>query len=183
MCALPVSVHAVNSKDKVLAPKTKLEQFSTRTGMVIVQGYEEIGLIVGLNDTFVRVIAKEFAYANSGKKEHGIQIEVIEKKGRYDKERRSFVDYNEIESLINSIEYILKVNKSVTKFRSFEVDYITKGGLEVSTFSTISLGAPPIQAAITSGKIGGITLICSIEELSNFCNLIKMAKKKIDTSK
>ena len=39
----PFSLNAQNLKDQVPSPKTKLEEFSARTGVVIIRGFEEIG--------------------------------------------------------------------------------------------------------------------------------------------
>jgi len=68
MFAVPFSVNAQNLKDQVPSPKTKLEEFSAKTGAVIVRGFEEIGTVYGLYSTSITVEAKEFINVSIGKK-------------------------------------------------------------------------------------------------------------------
>ena len=134
VCLASFTANAANLKDEIPAPKTKLEEFSAKTGVVIVRGFEEIGTVSGLYGTSIKVEAKEFVNVSTGIKEYGITIEVKKEDGRYDKESTSYIDYDEIGSLISGIDYIAKVNKSATKFSNFQADYNTKGYFKVSTF-------------------------------------------------
>jgi hypothetical protein len=52
----PFTLHAQNLKDQVPSPKTKLEEFSARTGAVIIRGFEEIGSVYGLYTTCHRKV-------------------------------------------------------------------------------------------------------------------------------
>lgn len=173
------TANATNLKDEIPAPKTKLEEFSVKTGVVIVRGFEEIGTISGLYSTSIKVEAKEFINVSTGKKEYGITIEVKKEDGRYDKERTSYIDYDEIDSLISGIDYIAKVNKAATKFSNFQADYNTKGDFKVSTFSTNE----KIMVAIASGRIGSVSAYYNISSLPEIRGLIEKAKFKIDELK
>ena len=175
----PLSLYAQNLKDQVPSPKTKLEEFSARTGTVIIRGFEEIGSVYGLYNTSIKVEAKEFVGVSTGKKEYGITIDVKKEDGRYDKENTSYIDYDEIESLIRGIDYIAKVDKSSTKFSNFQADYNTKGNFKISTFST----AQKIMVAISSGCIGQVSAYYNLSSLTEIKTLIEKAKAKIDTLK
>ncbi len=175
----PLSLHAQNLKDQVPSPKTKLEEFSARTGVVIIRGFEEIGSSYGLYSTSIKVEAKEFVNVLTGKKEYGITIEVKKEDGRYDKESTSYIDYDEIDSLISGIDYIAKVDKSRTKFSNFQADYNTKGDFKISTFST----AGKIMVAVSSGRIGAVSAYYNLSSLTEIRTLIEKAKTKIDTLK
>jgi len=179
MLAVPFSVTAQNLKDQVPSPKTKLEEFSARTGTVIVRGFEEIGKVHGYYNTSITVEAKEFINVSTGKKEYGITIQVKKEEGKYDKENMSYIDYDEIESLISSIDYISKVDKTATKFSNFQADYKTKGDFEVSTFSS----GEQIMFAVSSGHIGKVTAFYHMSLLLEIKQLIKKAKEKIDALK
>ncbi len=175
----PLTLHAQNLKDQVPSPKTKLEEFSARTGAVIIRGFEEIGSAYGLYNTSITVEAKEFVNVSTGKREYGITIEVKKEDGRYDKESTSYIDYDEIESLIKGIDYIAKVDKSRTKFSNFQADYNTKGDFRISTFST----AGKIMVAVSSGRIGSVSAYYNLSSLTEIRTLIKKAKDKIDALK
>jgi hypothetical protein len=173
------AANATNLKDEIPAPKTKLEEFSAKTGVVIVRGFEEIGAVSGLYNTSIKVEAKEFVNVSTGKKEYGITIEVKKEDGRYDKESTSYIDYDEISSLISGIDYIAKINKSATKFSSFQADYNTKGDFKISTFSA----GEEIMVAIESGRIGPVTAFYNISSLPEIRDVIEKAKTRIDSLK
>lgn len=177
---IPAStISAKNLKDQIQSPKTKLEEFSARTGAVIIRGFEKIGSSYGLYNTSITVEAKEFVNVSSNKKEYGVTIEVKKEDGRYDKENTSYIDYDEIKSLIKGIDYISKVDKSATKFSNFQADYTTKGDFKISTFST----SDKIMVAVSSGHIGKVTAYYNMSSLTEIRSLISKAKVTIDSLK
>jgi len=155
-------------------PKTKLETFAAQTGVVIIEGYSKVGTIRGRYGS-VEIQAKEFLNAASGKKEKGITFEVTEA-GRLERESRSFIDYDEIDSLLKGVDYVAKIDKSATKLDAFEAEYRTRGDLEISTFSSDT----GVEAAVKSGRIGGATAFLSLEHLQQLRALIVDAKTKLD---
>lgn len=175
---IPTS-NAANLKDSVPEAKTKLEQFSAKTGVVMIRGFQKIGTESGLYNTSVNVQTKEFTNVTDGTKEYGITIEAFKEDGRYDKKHTSFIDYDEIDSLIEGIEYISKVKADVTQLEDFQADYKTKGDLEISTFSS----GKKVMAAVSSGRIGSVAAYFNIEDLVNIKNLILKAKSKIEEVK
>ena len=173
------NVYASNSKDKTLSPTTKLEEFTAKTGVVIVKGFEEVDTVDGLYDTSITIKAQEFSNLSTNKKEYGITITVKEESGRYDKEHTSYIDYDEIDSLLKGIDYISKINKSATKLSNIQADYKTKGLLSISTFSS----EEKIMVAISSGIIGKVTAFCNTSSLYEIIAAIKTAKQKIESIK
>lgn len=155
-------------------PKTKLETFAAQTGVVIIEGYSKLGTIRGKYGT-VEIQAKEFVNAASGKKEKGITFEVTEA-GRLERESRSFIDYDEIDSLLKGIDYVAKIDKSATKLDAFEAEYRTKGELEITTFSSDT----GVEVAVQSGRIGGATAFLSLDHLQQLRALIVDAKATLD---
>jgi hypothetical protein len=154
--------------------KTKLETFAAQTGVVIIEGYSKVGTIRGKYGT-VEIQAKEFVNAASGKKEKGITFEVTEA-GRLERESRSFIDYDEIDSLLKGIDYVAKIDKSATKLDAFEAEYRTKGELEITTFSSDT----GVEVAVKSGRIGGATAFLSLEHLQRLRALVVDAKTTLD---
>lgn len=176
---VPSMAIAKDYKDQIPEPKTKLEEFSARTGSVIIRGFEDIGTLNGKYNTQITVSAKEYTDAATSKKEYGISVEVKQEKGNYDNEHTSYIDYDEIESLTQGIDYISKVQNSVTKFSNFQADYTTKGDFKISTFST----GNKVMAAVSSGRIGGVTAYYDISELPKIKKLFETAKLKINAIK
>ncbi len=157
--------------------KTKIEAFEAKTGAVVIRGYSEIGSVRGLHSTSASVESREFTDASSGRKEYGIFITVT-RTANYEREDSSYIDYDEIESLMKGIDYISKIERSVTKLDSFQADYTTRGDFTVSAYSD---NAGKIQALLKSGRHPGESAYISLAELTQFKSLLQQAKAKIDS--
>ena len=160
-------------------PKTKLEAFVAQDGAVIVQGFSKIGEVKGQYSTSVVVESKELTNASSGKKEHGITFEVRET--RPERDHTSYVDYDEIPSLIKGLEYIAKVDKSATPFDNFQADYRTRGDLQISTYSTD--GGAKIAAAVSSGTIGRTRAFLTLRDLDSLRTFVETARAGLEKSR
>jgi len=159
-------------------PATKLEEFSGRTGTVVVRGYSTVGEIDGLGS--VTIDAREFRDAGEPKlRQTGLSIAVKES-GHLERESTSFVDYDEIESLLRGIDYISKIDRSVTSLKEFEAEYRTRGDFRITTFS--SQGGS-IRVAISSGRIGPASAYFKLSDLTLLRTFIVNAKAMIDATK
>jgi hypothetical protein len=168
------SAFAQQAKPTPTDTPTKLETFQAKTGAVIIKGYTRIGTVRGTGGS-ATVISMEFTDAQTGRKEQGIVIEVKES-DRLARENRSFIDADEIDSLLKGIEYISKIGSTVTKLASFEAIYRTKGEFSITTFSDSS---GSISAAISSGRIGRSDMFIPLSELAAFKGLIIEAQAKL----
>ena len=174
VAAFATTCFAQDQKNDSTAPKTKLQAFEALTGAVLIKGYSEIGAVAGMGQ--VSVDAKEFTNASDGRSQYGITIEVKES-GRLEREDTSFIDYEEIDSLLAGIDYVRGVKRDVTKLRGFEATYRTKGDFAITVFSG---GTDKIQAAVTSGRFGRATAFLPVEKLDALRALIVEAKKTLD---
>lgn len=152
--------------------KTKLEGFVAQDGVVVIRGFSKVGEIRGQFGSSVVVEIKEFTNAASGKREHGITVEVKES-GRLERNHISYVDFDEIPSLVKGLEYIGKVDKSSTTLDQFQADYRTKGDLVVSTFN--DTGGTKVSVAVSSGAIGKTTAYLAITDLERIRELVQNA--------
>ncbi|UHG93269.1 hypothetical protein [Spirosoma oryzicola] len=160
-------------------PKTKLESFIAQDGIVLVTSFSTIGTVQGLYDSSVIIQSQEVANPTSGRKEHGITIEV-KQSGRIEREHTSYVDYDEIESLLKGLDYIDKIDKSSVKLDDFQADYKTKGDLKFTTYT--SKGGE-IKLSITSGRIGSTNSYHNKSDIASVRNLLVTAKTKLDSIK
>lgn len=160
-------------------PKTKLEAFEAQSGAVVIRGFSKIGELRGIFGGAVTVESKEFMNATTAKREFGVTLEVKET-SRLERNNTSYVDYDEIPSLLRGIDYIAKVDKSITKLDNFQADYRTKDDLRVSTFS---MGSGEVMAAVTSGTIGATSVRLKIADLGKLRELIASALARLDAIK
>ncbi|HEX2827718.1 MAG TPA: hypothetical protein VHP37_15300 [Burkholderiales bacterium] len=160
-------------------PTTKLEAFSARTGVVVIKGYSSLGILIGTGR--VTIDSREFRDAsNPRNREYGITIAVKEV-GRSERESTSYIDSDEIDSLIRGIDYIAKIDKSVTTMNEFEAQYRTRGDFAITTFS--SSRGEEIRVAISSGRIGRTTAFFKLSDLRDLKDLIAKAKSQIDVAR
>lgn len=158
-------------------PATKLEAFSAKTGVVVIRGYTTVGAVRGMGT--VTVDAREFRDASNPKfRQTGLSIEVKEA-GRLEREGTSFIDYDEIDSLIGGIDYIAKIDKTVTSFNNFEVEYKTKGDLGIVTFND---SRSERSIAVSSGRFGKVSAYLKLSDLPVLRTLIVNAKAAIDSA-
>jgi hypothetical protein len=156
-------------------PPTQLEAFQAKTGAVIIRGYTTVGTIKGLGGN-VTVQAREFRDAsNAGSRVTGISIEVKETT-RLERESISFIDLDEIDSLLSGIDYIAKATKTITKLDKFEAEYRTKGGLAITVFSG---AGDEIKAAVFSGRVVQTETFITLADLQALRDLIVTAKSKL----
>ena len=159
-------------------PSTKIEAFSAKTGVVMIKGFSTVGRIRGQG--VVSVDAREFRDASSPKTGvYGVAIEVKEA-GRIERESRSFIDQDELDSLVSGIDYISKISKSVTVLKDFEAEYRTKGDFSITVFSDSSGG---LSLAVASGRIGKTSAFLKLGDLDQLKALIIEAKKTIEEAK
>src|SRR5262249_104311 len=104
------------------SPKTRLEQFQAKTGSVAVKGYSEVGRLAGKAGSAVTVTSMEVTDASNSAKQFGIII-TTQGAGQYAQENTSYIDFDEVDSLLKGIDYIGRVDKSVTKLGRFEATY------------------------------------------------------------
>lgn len=160
------------------APTTKIEAFSAKTGVVIIKGFSTVGRISGQGG--VSVEAREFRDASSPSTGvYGIAIEVKES-SRLERESRSFVDQDEIDSLVSGIDYISKISKSITIMKDFEAEYRTRGHFSITVFSDSRGG---LSLAVASGRIGRTSAYLKLSDLDQLKALILEAKKAIEGAK
>lgn len=160
------------------APATKLEAFSARTGIVLVKGYTTLGTVNGMGRVSIDV--REFRDASNPKSaQYGVAFEVKES-GRLERENTSFIDEDEIDSLIRGLDYISKIDRSVTTFGNFEAHYRTKGDLSLVVFSG---RGGEISLAVSSGRIGRTQAFLKLADIEQIRSLLGEAKKSIASAK
>ena len=159
-------------------PLRKLEAFAARVGVVIVMGSSTIGSVTGRLGASVSVESKEFLDASTGEREYGLAIGV-KKPGEGASESFSYIDYDEIDSLASGIEYLLKVQSSVTKLDRFQADYQTRGAFKITRLSSVN----QMLAAISTGEITPPSVLLSLSKLEDLRTLIMNAKSKLDAIK
>lgn len=163
-------------------PKTKLEAFSAKTGVVIIIGYSKGVIIKGDKGCAVEVQARELTDASIGRKELGILIQV----SQADQTTHvSYLDYDEIPSLIAGIEYLRKLDpRSVLTLDGFQAAYHAKDELAIGILSAPTLMKPETLGGFAeSGNIGKATCFMDPPRLDDLKETIVKARARLDSIK
>jgi len=159
-------------------PRTKLEAIEWQYERVLLKGFSQIATFMA-RDVEVRVDAVELKDTASATRAFGLVI-VLRETGENPRENRSFVDYEEIDRLLQGLTAIGRVNESVTKLAGFEARYRTLGDLEIIVFRQSRSG---IAASVTSGICERVTAPLTLDDLDRLKAHIVEAKTRLDEIK
>jgi hypothetical protein len=96
------------------------------------------------------------------------------------RDNRAFVDYEEIEPLVNVIDTLSRANETMTKMVGFEGRYRSKGDLEIRVFRQTRTGT---AVTLSSGVCEQTLLTLSLDDLGRVKAMILEAKARLDESK
>lgn len=170
-----MSSHLQGQEQPPPKPATKLEVFQAKTGTVVIRGYTTIGKVSGMGT--VTVDAREFKDGSNPNAPRATGVSVtVKESGRLERESTSYVDADEVDSLLRGIDYISKITKEVTNLEMFEAEYRTKGDLRITVFNDPNGG---LSLAISSGQVGRTSAYLRMTQVDAFRSLIIAAKSKI----
>lgn len=178
---LPFDTVAEDRDGSALESKTQLEAIHGKIGTTVIEGYSVVGK-VNANDDFGSTISVEnweFIDSSKDEKQLGMIVEIR----LIRQSSRSFIDYKEIDPLLQGIDSLLEVDRNSTKLDNFQAIYRTKDGLEITTFSRSRNEASggshgDIEATVKSGNSASLTL--STHKLRELQSLIAKAKQQLD---
>ena len=167
-------LHAQDTNSYTIAPATKLEAFSTNVATVIIKGTTELGAVSAKTAT-VSVKSKEFTDPASGRREQGIAIEIAQKDQFKDV---MLIDYDELASLLGAIDYLGKLDVSVSAMETFDAAYTTKGGFRIVALGTRRTGL--VQFGVRDVRNNAMPVVLSRDEMTRLGSLIDQAKRQLD---
>jgi len=159
-----------------LEPRTKLEALEDRHGAVIIKAFTRITTVEVRG---VRIDAVEMREMGGVSRARGVVISLREEGGRLD-DNRAFVDYEELDSLLNAIDVVARVDESVTRMPGFEARYKTLGDLEIGVFRQTRSGTAVI---LTTGICERATQTMSLDDLAKVKAMLQEAKSRLDELK
>ena len=162
-------VTATNSaqikKEETKEPTTKLEAFLVTKGKLIIKEFYELGRVSGKYGSKIEFTALVmFEPGEESKRVRGLKIEITQA-GRYEKSETSFLDLEEVDSLLKAIEYLIDLSvkwKDIEKTYT-EVVFSTKGDFSIGFYQQGNKQA----AFSSSGRIGKAScLLTSLQDLA-----------------
>jgi hypothetical protein len=154
-------------------PRTKLEALEDRHSTVVVKGFSRITTVEVRG---VRVDALEMRELGNVGRAKGIVVSLREG-GERPNENRAFIDYEEIDSLLNAIDVISRIDETATRLPGFEAKYKTLGDLEIGVFRQTRSGTAVIMS---SGICDRATHTLTLDDLAKVRAMIHEAKTRLD---
>ena len=97
--------------------------------------------------------------------------------GERPEDNRAFVDYEEIDSLLNAIDVISRVDETATRLVGFEARFKTLGDLEISVFRQTRSGN---AVSMSTGICNRATTTLTLDDLAKVKAMIQEAKARLD---
>jgi hypothetical protein len=88
------------------------------------------------------------------------------------------IDYDELPSLLAAIDYLSKVEVSVSPMETFDAAYTTKGGFRIAALGTRRTGL--VQFGVRDTRNNAAPVVFSREEMTRLGSLIDQAKRQLD---
>ncbi len=156
-------------------PSTELETFEAQTGKMIIKGAGQTGSLA-VDQLNIVVIGKESLDASTGSKQYGMAVEVVANDQRIWKK---VVDYDEMDSLLNGLDYLAKIDYKVTSEPTFVASYVTKSGFRVGAFTSQRRGV--IQYFLQDYSTNSARILISPAQLSQFQSLVDQTRSNLDS--
>src|SRR5829696_759307 len=154
-------------------PRTKLEAIEDRHSTVVIKGFTRITTVEVRG---VRIDAVEMREMGNVSRVRGIVVSLREG-GERPRENRAFVDYEEIDPLLNAIDAVSRVDETATKLVGFEAKYRTLGDLEIGVFRQTRTGTAVIM---TTGICDLASQTLTLDDLGKVRAMIQEAKARLD---
>jgi hypothetical protein len=159
-----------------LEPRTKLEAIEDRHSTVVIKGFSRITTVEVRG---VRIDAVEMRELGNVARAKGLVV-VLREAGERPDENRAFVDYEEIDPLLNAIDAISRVDETATRLPGFEARYKTQGDLEIGVFRQTQRGTAVIMS---TGICDRATATLTLDDLAKVRAMIHEAKARLDEIK
>ena len=159
-CSLLAGVSRARETNVILfAPATRLEAFET----------------VSANAGLISVKCRENTDTSNGHKERGLAIEITQSGQRKD---RMLIDYDELAPLLKGLDYLSKLDPTISSLDSFDAGYNTKGGFRVAALGNRRSGSVQFAVRDIRQDLGPVLL--SRQDMGRFYTLVEEAKKQLD---
>jgi hypothetical protein len=155
-------------------PRTKLEALEERRSSLVIKGFTRITTV---DVRGVRIDAVEMHDVGSAASRAKGIVVVLREGGERPDENRAFVDYEDLDWLLNAIDAIARVDESATKLTGFEAKYKTMGDLEIRVFRQTRSGT---AVTMTTGICDRATVTMSLDDLAKIKAMIQEAKSRLD---
>lgn len=158
-------------------PRTKLEALEDKQTSIVLKGFTRITTVEVKGVRVDAVDIKEMG--NVSRAKGAVVVLMREREGRIE-EDRAFIDYEEIDPLLNAIDVLSKVDETTTKLAGFEAHYRTLGDFEIRVFRQTRSGT---AVTLHTGICDRATQSLSLDDLAKLKAMVQEVKARLDEIK
>jgi hypothetical protein len=166
------AAHAQDTNLWPLTP-TRLETIETNTGVVILKATGEIGSL-NAEGAVVTVKCREITELAAGQREAGVVIGI---QFPNEPEEVSPVDGDELEGLLGALDYLNRIDWTVTPLSGFSASYTSRGGFRVVAFGSRHAGT--IEFAVRNVRFPKRPVRLSRAQVEQLRSLVEQARSKL----
>jgi hypothetical protein len=166
-------------------PKTHLQAVAEQKGALIVAGFTDVGTVQREDGGYVRVSAAQYTNTATSVKQFGLLV-FIHAGDAGDREVRSYIDEDEIDTLLTSLDSMSKLDRTATQLNDFDARFRTRGDLEIANVNNNGVREVAfhgVEIVSTSGvEIWGTTRF-PLARLAEVEQYLTTGKQLIDKAK
>jgi hypothetical protein len=174
LCATFAIAFSALAQETNSYPRSNLEDFEATTGVVMIRSTDDIGSFSGKTGG-VTVKCREARDVSGKHRAYGAVVTVT---AGDNVEDTTVVDYDELDGVIRALDYVSKVDWSISSLSHFEACYITRSGLKVASYSSRRAGT--VEAYALSNRQNRCRSSLTMAQLSQLRVLLEQAKAKME---
>jgi hypothetical protein len=159
-------------------PPTRIEALESSQGVLLLKSFSEIGSLRTAGGVVV-IEALDLLAVKSQKHEFGVVLE-FPRPANSRRDGVAYVDYEEIDALLQSMDELARSGESQTRLPNFEASYTTRDDISFKVFNRQS-GEISSSIEFERGIRGSINL--SLNDFAKARQIIANAKLKLDSLK
>lgn len=154
---------------------TEIGVFEARTDVLIVKGLGQIGS-VALDSGQLSLRCKETQDVSTGAKMYGLSFELEDGQAF---SRHALVDDDEVDALVNAVDYLMKIKDTVTTLPGYEAIFTTKAGLRIIAHSDRKEGGALTYIQFCDSPRVAVSPV----QMMQLYNMIATGKKNLEALK
>jgi hypothetical protein len=166
-------------------PKTHLQSMAEQKGALIVCGYTDVGTITNQDGSSVTITAAEFTNTSTATKTYGLLV-FIHQAGASARDTRSYLDDDELDSLLSSLDAMAKLDRTTTQLNNFDAKIRTRGDLEIANIDAGGVRLVDfhgVEIVSSSGQEVWASTRFPLARLADVEQYLTSAKQLIDKAK
>jgi hypothetical protein len=159
-------------------PRTSLEAIEDRYSAVVIKGFTQITTVEVRGVQIDAVEMRDTGIVSRGSmRAKGLVISLLREGGERPIENSAYVDYEELDALLNAIDVMSRVDETTTRLPGFEAKFRTLGDFEIRVFRQTRRGTAVL---LTTGICNRANQGLTLDELAKIKAMIQEAKTRLD---